>query len=67
MEEGQGMNVRVRELIDDLRNNWDNSYWWVDHQWLMSILLFSLLFVYELTTQYFKLRIKYKMTPALGE
>jgi hypothetical protein len=60
------MNPKVREFIDEVRNNWDDHYWWADHQWLMYILLCSILFVYELGTTYFKLRLKLKMTP-LGE
>jgi hypothetical protein len=27
------------EFLDDLRLNWDSSYWWADHQLLMMVLL----------------------------
>jgi len=29
----------MKEFLEDLRDNWDDSYWWADHQLLLAILL----------------------------
>lgn len=29
----------MHEFLADLRDNWTDSYWWADHQWLMAILV----------------------------
>lgn len=29
----------MREFLDELREHWDDSYWWADHQLLMAVLL----------------------------
>lgn len=29
----------MREFLEDLRNHWDDSYWWADHQLLMACLV----------------------------
>ena len=59
------MTDRAREFFEDLRQNWDNTYWWADKQWLMYIILCSILMVYELATSYLKLRMRLAMTPTL--
>ena len=25
----------MKDFLEDFKDNWDNSYWWADHQWLM--------------------------------
>lgn len=29
----------MREFIEELRDNWRNSYWWADHQGLRAFLI----------------------------
>jgi hypothetical protein len=29
----------MSDFLDDFRANWDNSYWWADHQLLMAGLI----------------------------
>lgn len=29
----------MSEFLHELRDNWRDSYWWADHQWLMVVLL----------------------------
>lgn len=29
----------MSEFLQDLRANWDNSYWWADHQLLLAVLV----------------------------
>lgn len=54
---------KLSEFLDDLYKNWDNAYWWLDHQWLVTGLLFVLAGVYELAIHYTKLRLTQTMAP----
>lgn len=29
----------MRDFLEDFRENWSDSYWWADHQWLMAIVV----------------------------
>lgn len=46
------MNDRLRDFLQELRENWDDHYWWARHQFLsiavVSLIsgLFGLLFAY---------------------
>ena len=30
------MNERVREFLEELRDNWDDHYWWMRHLFLLT-------------------------------
>lgn len=52
---------KVKEFLKDLHNNWDNSYWWADHQWLMYILLFGIIAGYSMAIEYMRLTMRAKI------
>lgn len=33
------MHSRVRDFVDELRDNWDDHYWWARHQALQAVLI----------------------------
>lgn len=48
---------QVLELLREARDHWDDGYWWIDHQWLASILVLMFAAGLELTVHYTKLRL----------
>lgn len=49
---------QIRELLDELRDNWDDPYWWADHQALQAALLAVLVGVIDLFFVYAKVRVQ---------
>lgn len=52
---------KIKDFLTDFRNNWDNSYWWADHQWLMILLILSGVTVWTLGMEYAKLTMRAKI------
>jgi hypothetical protein len=51
----------ARDLVEDLRaGKWRDSYWWIDHQWL----LWGGMVAVELGVWYLKLRVQRSMLGA---
>lgn len=58
---------QLREFVDDFRENWDDSYWWLDHQALRMGLLCVLSGVIGLFFLYLRLRLEAKLSPSPQE
>ena len=53
----------LRELADELRQEWRNGYWWADHQALRVILMSLAAGMIGLVFHYAELRMSAAMTP----
>lgn len=52
------MSDRVREFLDELRENWDDHYWWARHQALQAMLVTILVGVIGLVFTWLEVRVK---------
>jgi hypothetical protein len=55
------MPEQLRELAEELRENWDNGYWWADHQLLQAALVGVVLGALSLLFKYLELRMTHAM------
>jgi hypothetical protein len=51
----------VRDFLDDFKQNWNNSYWWADRQWLMAVCTGVIVGGISLTVKYGELKMEQKM------
>lgn len=47
----------MREFLDELREHWDDGYWWADRQLLLAVLVCVATGLLELALTYLKARI----------
>lgn len=52
---------KIPEWLTELREHWNDGYWWADRQILLYAILLGLMAVYEVGTVYFKYRINLKL------
>jgi hypothetical protein len=53
----------LRDFLDDLRENWDDHYWWARHQALQAALLAVLVGTISLLFTYLEARVKLAAGP----
>jgi hypothetical protein len=55
---------KAREFFAELREHWDDSYWWADHPALRVLLLSLIAAAVELSRRYLELRLARAMEAA---
>lgn len=55
------MPERAREFLEELREHWDDVYWWADHPTLRTILVCGVAAIVGLIAEYGKLRMQRTM------
>lgn len=55
---------RLRDFLEDLRDNWDDHYWWARHQALQATLLAVIAGAISLLFTWLEERVKLTVRPA---
>jgi hypothetical protein len=61
------MNERLRDFLRDLRENWDDHYWWARHQALYAIMIGIAAGVVSLLFAWLETRVKIAAARSAGE
>jgi hypothetical protein len=61
------VNDRAREFLRELRDNWDDHYWWARHQALQAALVAVLIGAIGLAFAWLETRMKIRAAVAVGE
>lgn len=56
---------KAKEFLEDLKQNWDNSYWWADHQWLMYVGLLLIYWIFIMGIEASRIYMRTKMEGSL--
>lgn len=48
----------MSELLSELRENWNDGYWWADHELLAAAVAATITATISLTGAYFEMRLK---------
>lgn len=51
----------MQEFLEEVKDNWNNAYWWADHQWLMAIGMGVILGGISFTFKYGELKMEQRM------
>lgn len=52
---------RLQEFLEDLRDHWDDAYWWADHQLFQTVLACMIVGALGLAFKYVELRMTQQM------
>lgn len=52
---------KIPEFITELRDHWNDGYWWADRQILLYAILLGIAGMYEIGVQYMRYRINLKL------
>lgn len=51
----------MKEFLDEIKLNWNNGYWWADHQWLLYILLAGFASATGVVQKYIEIQMENKL------
>lgn len=52
---------KIPEWLTELKDHWNDGYWWADRQILLYAILFGIVAVYEVGTAYMKYMFSLKL------